>query len=145
MVKRRTQYKKKQLQNNKSKGKHNKSRRVKYQKKRLNTKQKNTRQDKMIKSRKRLGHLRKTKKQKTIKTMKGGAIPFSELGNIMDNTQYMLKSFVSPFIDTAVTVSNNPQSSNINPDVTKQFLRTQSINQQMVQPNIPRHFETAFS
>ena len=144
MVKRRTQYKKKQS-HNKSKGKQNKSRRVKYQKKRLNTKQKNTRQDKMRKSRKGLGHLRKSKKQKTIKNMKGGAIPFSELGNIMDNTQYMLKSIASPFIDTAVTVSNNPQSSNINPDVTKQFLRTQSINQQMVQPTIPRHFETAFS
>ena len=137
MVKRRTQYKKKQLQNNKRKGKHNKSKRARFQK--------GTRQDKLRKTQKKKGHLRKTKKQKTMKNMKGGAIPFSELGNIMDNTQYMLKSIVSPFIDTAVTVSNNPQSSNINPDVTKQFLRTQSINQQMIQPNIPRHFETAFS
>ena len=76
--------------------------------------------------------------------MKGGAIPFSELGNVLDSAQYMLSKSIAPFVDSAVPVANNPRDI-VNPDPTKQFLRTQSIAEQTTQPNLPRQFNDAFS
>lgn len=101
------------------------------------------RQDKRRTNKKR-GTLRKQRRSNKQKNMKGGAIPFSELGNVLDSAQYMLSKSISPFVDSAVPVANNPRDI-VNPDPTKQFLRTQSITEQTTQPNLPRQFNDAFS
>ena len=129
-------FKRKQTRSQNKKQKQNKLRNMKRQ-----TRQR-TRQDKR-KSQKKRRTLRKQRNRKQ-KNMKGGAIPFSELGNVLDSTQYMLSKAVAPFTDSAVPVAGNPKDI-VNPDPTKQFLRIPSVESQLNPPNLPRHFDNAFS
>ena len=72
---------------------------------------------------------RRQKQNKTLrKTMKGGAIPFSEITEVYDNLKHSFHDAVDVFKDTPATVPANPTSSNVDPNVSKQFLRTASSN-----------------
>ena len=77
--------------------------------------------------------------------MKGGPIPFSEIGDIADQTQYLLKQSISPLTDPSISAPNNPTNSNVNPNVTKQFIRTNNYKFDSKSPNIMRFFNVAFS
>lgn len=141
MTRTRKQLKRKSTKNKQTKIKQTRRKQTRRRKSDRKRSKQQTRQQKRQDKRRTLRKQRRSNKQTN---MKGGAIPFSELGNVLDSAQYMLSKSISPFVDSAVPVANNPRDI-VNPDPTKQFIRTQSIAQQTAQPNLPRQFNDAFS
>ncbi len=76
--------------------------------------------------------------------MKGGPVPFSEISEIVEQTQYLIKESISPLLTPASSAPNNPTNSNVSPNVTKQFLRTEKKKASHVSPNIVKFFNIAF-
>ena len=78
--------------------------------------------------------------------MKGGAIPFSEITEVYDNLKHSLNDAVDVFKDTPATVPANPTSSNVDPNVSKQFLRTQasSNNSSYNVPDLKGIYDSAY-
>ena len=92
-------------------------------------------------------NLRFNKKRKSMtktKQMKGGAIPFSELGEVYDNIKYMANEAVAPFMDTPPPAVGNPDKPYDPPDVTKQFINTSRNEKLDVAPDIHAHYKNAF-
>ena len=79
------------------------------------------------------------------KSMKGGAIPFSEISEVYDNLKYNVTEAVDIFRDNPTSAPNNPESSNVNPSVDKQFIRTEAISEGHHAPNIGRIYDSAYS
>ena len=68
--------------------------------------------------------------------LKGGAIPFSELGLAYDNIKYGIDSAISPFQDQNSGVPNNPTSHNVNPNPTSQFLSSKALDDAILGPDL---------
>ena len=88
---------------------------------------------------------RKINKRNLRKTMKGGAIPFSEITEVYDNVKHSFNEAIDVFKDTPASVPNNPTSSNISPSVDKQFLRTEAVSQQYQAPDIKSIYNSAYA
>ena len=77
--------------------------------------------------------------------MKGGPVPFSEISEILQQTEYLIKESISPLLDPSTSAPSNPKNSNINPNVSKQFLRTEKKEASYESPNLSGFFRRAFS
>ena len=90
---------------------------------------------------------RRQKQNKTLRknNMKGGAIPFSEISEVYGNLKHSFHDAVGVFKDTPASVPANPTSSNIDPNVSKQFLRTASSNNSSYNvPDLKGIYESAY-
>lgn len=91
---------------------------------------------------------RRQKQNKTLrkKNMKGGAIPFSEITEVYDNLKHSFNDAIDVFKDTPASVPANPTSSNIDPNVSKQFLTTAASNNSSYNvPDLKGIYDTAYS
>lgn len=86
----------------------------------------------------------KSRSQKRRKTLKGGAIPFSEYGLAYDNATYGIQSAQRIFSDDSPTVINNANHP-VNPNPTAQFNRTRAIDNDVKGPNLGAMFKSAYS
>lgn len=91
--------------------------------------QRNSRRNNQRKSRRR--NQRNSRRQ-----LRGGAIPFSELGLAYDNIKYGIDSAISPFQDQNSGVPNNPTSPNVNPNPTSQFLSSKAVDDAILGPDL---------
>ena len=102
-------------------------------------------------------HLKRQKTRKNRKTqrknknknmnrkkMKGGAIPFSELGLAYDNVRYGVGSVTTTLGDNTPSAPNNPVSKNADPNPTSQFNLTTSKMYDIVGSNLGEMFKNAF-
>ena len=87
----------------------------------------------------------KNNKRNLRKTMKGGAIPFSEISEVYDNIKHSVNDAIDVFKDTPASVPNNPVSPNVNPSVDKQFLRSEAVGLKYDTPNIKSIYSGAYS
>ena len=88
----------------------------------------------------------KNKRRNLRKTMKGGAIPFSELSEVYDNVKHGVNEVIGAFNVAPVSAPNNPVSSNVSPNVSKQFLRTSGTTADQIQaPDIKPIYNNAYS
>tara|TARA_B100001287_G_scaffold271482_1_gene271826 strand:- start:319 stop:702 length:384 start_codon:yes stop_codon:yes gene_type:complete len=87
---------------------------------------------------------RKNRKNNRRNKMKGGAIPFSELGLAYDNVKYGVGSVTTALGDNTPSAPNNPISKNVNPNPTSQFNRTTSKMYDIVGSNLGEMFKNAF-
>lgn len=87
---------------------------------------------------------RKYKKNFKNKKMKGGAIPFSELGLAYDNVRYGVGSVTTTLGDNTPSAPNNPVSKNADPNPTSQFNLTTSKMYDIVGSNLGEMFKNAF-
>jgi len=100
----------------------------------------------MKKQQKQRRQKKQQKQRKSLrKNMKGGAIPFSELGEVYGNIKHSFNDAIEVFKDTPATVPNNPSSSNVDPNVSKQFLRTESASQKFASPDLQSIYNSAYS
>lgn len=86
----------------------------------------------------------KSRSQKRRKTLKGGAIPFSEYGLVYDNASYGIQSAQRLFSDNSPTVINNANQP-VNPNPTAQFNRTRAIDSDVKGVNLGEIFRSAYS
>jgi hypothetical protein len=127
----------------------NKSRRSRTQSRRQNL-SRNKRKSQGQKKRKSQGQKKrksknqKSRSQKRIKTLKGGAIPFSEYGLVYDNASYGIQSAQRLFSDNSPTVINNAKQP-VNPNPTAQFNRTHAFDSDVKGPNLGAIFRSAYS
>jgi hypothetical protein len=119
----------------------NKSRRSRQQSRRQYL-SRNKRKTQVKKNRKRTNQ--KSRSQKRRKTLKGGAIPFSEYGLAYDNASYGIQSAQRLFSDNSPTVINNTNQP-VNPNPTAQFNRTRAIDSDVKGPNLGAMFRSAYS
>ena len=119
----------------------NKSRRSRTQSRRQNL-SRNKRKSQGQKKRK--SKNQKSRSQKRIKTLKGGAIPFSEYGLVYDNASYGIQSAQRLFSDNSPTVINNAKQP-VNPNPTAQFNRTHAFDSDVKGPNLGAIFRSAYS
>lgn len=75
---------------------------------------------------------------------KGGAIPFSELGEVYEGIQHLGKEVMNPFFDTATPAQGNPENPNVNPNVSTQFVVTDGTDAKFIAPDLKSHFVSAF-
>ena len=87
---------------------------------------------------------RNNKRQNIKKSLKGGAIPFSELGLSFDNIKYGINGVTSTFGDNAPYAPSNPESSNVNPNPTVQFVRTTSEDSSQLGPALGEIFNSNY-
>mgnify|MGYP001288119235 CR=1 FL=1 len=79
---------------------------------------------------------RRRSQRNSRRQLRGGAIPFSELGLAYDNLKYGMNSALAPFQDQNSGVPNNPTSHNVNPNPTSQFLSTRAIDDAILGPDL---------
>ena len=78
----------------------------------------------------------KKKNKRTMKKMKGGAVPFiPEIGLLFDNMKYFGTGLVNMFSDKSIIVSGNTPH-NVPPNPTSQFLRKQTHPASYTRPNL---------
>ena len=87
---------------------------------------------------------RKNNKRHNRKSLKGGAIPFSELSLSYDNVKYGVDNITSAFGDNAPSAPNNPESSNVDPNPTTQFIRTESTDSSQLGPSLGEIFNANY-
>ena len=89
----------------------------------------------------------KNKRRRNLrKTMKGGAIPFSELSEVYDNVKHGVNEAIGAFKVDPASAPNNPASSNVTPNVSKQFLRTGGTTADQIKaPDIKPIYDNAYS
>lgn len=88
---------------------------------------------------------RQQRQRKTLrKNMKGGAIPFSELGEVYGSVKHSFDQAVEVFKDSPATVPNNHSSPIDNPHVSKQFLRTEAPSQAFAAPDLKGIYDSAY-
>ena len=131
----------KRIQKRNSFSKKNQTKRKSWHRKRRSSKRSNQRLKR--RSNRRLNR-RRNRRGPCGNEMKGGAIPFSELGLAYDNIKFGINSASTPFKDDTVGVPNNTLSKNIDPNPTKQFLSTRSLDQSILGPNLKGIHETYF-
>jgi hypothetical protein len=102
----------------------------------------NKRNTQLNKKRKRAN--KKSRSQKKRRTLKGGAIPFSEYGLAYDNARYGVQSIQNVFSDDSPTVINNANQP-VNPNPTAQFNRTRAIDSNVKGPNLGGLFSSSYS
>ena len=130
---------------------------TKYSKKRLNKTMKNKMQKKQKIKKRNIRNIRKSSKSrknprsikikkvqnKSKKVMKGGAIPFSELGNVADNVQYMLSKSTSVFHDAPIS-PNNSSNNIVNPNPAKQFAASKTHGTSSTIDGLPSYISNIF-
>tara|TARA_Y100000768_G_scaffold388850_1_gene387893 strand:+ start:13131 stop:13514 length:384 start_codon:yes stop_codon:yes gene_type:complete len=80
--------------------------------------------------------MRIKKNNKTLKKMKGGAVPFiPEIGLLFDNMKYFGTGVVNMFSDNPIIVSGNTPH-NVPPNPSAQFLRKDTHSAAHVRPNL---------
>ena len=122
--------------NRKSQSKRNQRqnrRRNRTQKNQNRRRNRNQRQNKKSNSRR---NQRQNRRRSQKRNLRGGAIPFSELGLAYDNAKFGLNSMMAPFQDVNHGVANNPASSNINPNPTTQFLSQRATDDSILGPDL---------
>ena len=79
---------------------------------------------------------RRRNRRNSRRQLRGGAIPFSELGLAYDNLKYGMNSALAPFQDQNSGVPNNPSTANVNPNPTSQFLSTRAVDDAILGPDL---------
>ena len=116
--------------------------------KKENTLRKRRQQRKSNKKQQRKSNKRqqKIRQRKNLrKTMKGGAIPFSEIGEVYGNIKHSFNDAIEVFKDTPTSAPNNPALPNTNPNVSHQFLRTEAASQKFAAPDIMSHYQSSYN
>ena len=99
---------------------------------------------KSIKMSKRIKRVKKKNYKKSLKKMKGGAIPFSELGLVYDNMKYGITGFFKPIIDNPQVVPNNTPY-NVNPNPTTQFVQASDYGETVTNPKLNNIFKAYYN
>ena len=79
---------------------------------------------------------RRRNQRNSRRQLRGGAIPFSELGLAYDNLKYGMNSALAPFQDQNSGVPNNPTTDNVNPNPTSQFLSSRAVDDAILGPDL---------
>ena len=79
---------------------------------------------------------RRRNRRNSRRQLRGGAIPFSELGLAYDNLKYGMNSALAPFQDQNSGVPNNPTTDNVNPNPTSQFLSSRAVDDAILGPDL---------
>lgn len=125
----------------------NTTRKFSKQEKTLRKKNQKKVQRKSIKKQQKQRRQKKQQKQRKSlrKNMKGGAIPFSEISEVYGNIKHSFNDAIEVFKDTPATVPNNPNPTNVDPNVSKQFLTTESASQKFASPDLQNIYKNAYS
>ena len=131
---------------NKNKTKRNGKKSVKFNLRKNKTRRFNKKENTLRKQKRRQRKTDKKQNKTLRKNMKGGAIPFSEITEVYDNIKHSFNDAIDVFKDTPASVPSNPTSSNIDPNVSKQFLTTAASNNSSYNvPDLKGIYDTAYS
>lgn len=129
------------MKNKTNKGKQYNKTKNKYKKRKNLKKKKSINTSKRIK---RTKNFKKNNRKKSLKKMKGGAIPFSELGLVYDNMKYGITGFFKPIIDNPQVVPNNTPY-NVNPNPTSQFVQASDYGETVTNPKLTNIFKAYYN